>query len=75
MKEQSLGPRSQPTIRDVASLARVSVATVSRAINQPTRLSAHTLLKVRAAIASLSFTPNQHAQNLARGPLPPTFIL
>lgn len=55
------------TIRDIAKLARVSSATVSRVINHSGYVSEVTREKVLAAIEELNYTPNIHAQNLRRG--------
>jgi LacI family transcriptional regulator, repressor for deo operon, udp, cdd, tsx, nupC, and nupG len=50
-------------IRDVARLADVSVATVSRALSNPEKVSPGSLAKVHAAIAELSYKPNMLARN------------
>ncbi|MEE1673655.1 LacI family DNA-binding transcriptional regulator [Agarivorans aestuarii] len=57
-----------PTIIDVAKKAGVSVATVSRIINQTTFVSESKVEKVQQAIKALNFTPNYHAQNLTNNP-------
>ena len=54
---------SGATIHDVAALAGVSVATVSRVMNG-TRVSAEKSKLVREAAASLSFTPSRTARSL-----------
>ncbi len=51
-----------PTIIDVAQLAGVSVATVSRAINKPEKVSPKTLQRVNKAIDDLSFVPKAEAR-------------
>jgi DNA-binding LacI/PurR family transcriptional regulator len=53
------------TIRDVARLAGVSVATVSRYINQAAVVTDATALKVQAAMEELQFSPHPVARNLA----------
>ena len=55
-------------IRDIAKKAGVSVATISRAINQETRskLSPKTLKLVDAVIQKYGYTPNLAARNLNR---------
>ena len=58
---------SAPTIKQVAQLAGVSIATVSRCLNEPDRAGQKTLAKVRAAVAELGYTPNLLAQNFRRG--------
>ena len=46
------------TIRDVARLAGVSLITVSRALNEPQRVSPETLKRVQAAVATTNYVPN-----------------
>ncbi len=55
----------QPTISDVASLAGVSIATVSRVINGTSPVSTGVAARVREAIASLNFIPHSAARILA----------
>lgn len=57
--------RHSATITDVASLAGVSIATVSRVINGTTRVSVAAATKVRAAITTLNFVPHSAARVLA----------
>ena len=57
--------KRRPTIEDVASLAGVSIKTVSRVVNREPNVRASTQEKVEAAIAELGYTPNPSAQNLA----------
>lgn len=52
------------TLSDVAALARVSPATVSRAFNQPQLLNPETRERVRAAAASLRYAPDGLARSL-----------
>lgn len=52
------------TIKDVAGLAGVSVATVSRALNKSGYVSEKSRLKVEAAIKELDFYPNEVARSL-----------
>ncbi|MDD7972216.1 LacI family DNA-binding transcriptional regulator [Roseinatronobacter alkalisoli] len=56
--------KTQPKIKDVAFVAGVSTATVSRALTQPDRLSAPTRQKVFDAIHSTGYRVNQAARNL-----------
>jgi DNA-binding LacI/PurR family transcriptional regulator len=56
---------SSSTIRDVARLAGVSVATVSRFINQNAPLAEETQKRVQAAMDELHFIPHLTARNLA----------
>ncbi len=53
------------TIRDVAKLANVSVATVSRVLNEPEKVAPATQERVRAVMAELNFIPNLNARSLA----------
>ena len=53
-----------PTIRDVATLAGVSTATVSQVLNATGRASAKANEKVLDAISSLNFRPNGNAASL-----------
>jgi len=54
-----------PTISDVARLAGVSIATVSRVINGNTPVAASTAERVQAAIKELKFVPRTAARVLA----------
>lgn len=53
------------TIRDVARLANVSVATVSRVINKNSNVSNNTKQRVDKAIKELGYKPNSIAKGLA----------
>jgi LacI family transcriptional regulator len=53
------------TIDDVAALARVSIKTVSRVINEEPNVSASTRDKVEKAITRLKFRPSRAAKSLA----------
>ena len=53
------------TIYEVSKLAGVSLATVSRVINNNTRVSDKTRLKVETAMNELGYRPNSIAQSLA----------
>ncbi|PRY76379.1 LacI family repressor for deo operon, udp, cdd, tsx, nupC, and nupG [Yoonia maritima] len=59
-------PKKPATIEDVARLAEVSIATVSRAISKPEKVAESTRKKVNAAIARTGYTANAMAQNLRR---------
>ncbi|MFI5694057.1 LacI family DNA-binding transcriptional regulator [Kribbella sp. NPDC051586] len=61
--EKSEGSRP-PTIEMVAAKAGVGRQTVSYAINQPQRVAAPTLARVRAAIEELGYRPNRVARSL-----------
>lgn len=75
---QSSTPRSAPRssksrstvkvdIRDVASLARVSIATVSRTINHVSTVDPALAARVRKAVADLNYFPNTQARALVSG--------
>lgn len=55
------------TIRDVANLAGVSVATVSRALQQPDRVSAKTRNKVMETVEKVGYKPNLMAVKFRSG--------
>jgi LacI family transcriptional regulator len=57
--------RNASTIRDVARLAGVSVATISRYLNNSAPLSAETAERVQAAMTELNFSPHPAARSLA----------
>ncbi|MDF2369437.1 MAG: LacI family DNA-binding transcriptional regulator [Rhizobiaceae bacterium] len=57
-------PRKPATIEDVASLAGVSIATVSRAIHTPEKVAESTRKKVTTAVARTGYTANAMARNL-----------
>jgi len=52
------------TLRDVAKKADVSIATVSRAINNPDKVSSDTLARIRKTMRSLNYNPSRVAQRL-----------
>jgi len=51
------------SIRDVSSMAGVSVATVSRALRNPEQVAEPTRTRVLEAVAALDYRPNQMARN------------
>ena len=53
-----------PTIKDVAAMAGVSVATVSRYINESGYVSENTKEKIAKAVEVLDYTPNEVARSL-----------
>jgi LacI family transcriptional regulator len=59
--------RQQITIRDVARLARVSIGTASKALNNSGSLRQETRDRVIAIARQLGFRPNDLAQSLHRG--------
>jgi LacI family repressor for deo operon, udp, cdd, tsx, nupC, and nupG len=58
---------SQVSIKDVARLAGVSIATVSRCVNEPERVRPETREKVEQAIRETGYSPNTLAQSFRRG--------
>jgi len=63
-----VGPRrSSIRLEDVAHEAGVGLATVSRALNQPTRVSARTRAHVLATAERLGYSGNMAAMNLRSG--------
>ncbi|MGF7048093.1 LacI family transcriptional regulator [Paenibacillus sp. DS2015] len=52
------------TIKDVARMAEVSVATVSRVINESGYVNVDTRKRVEAAIKEINYTPNEVARSL-----------
>ena len=57
--------RSIPTLDDVAKLAAVSTATVSRCLNAPEQVSDSTRKRVNKAVKALGYTPNFGARFMA----------
>lgn len=57
--------KRRATIEDVASLAGVSIKTVSRVVNREANVRASTKEKVEHAIDELEYRPNPSARNLA----------
>ena len=57
--------KRRATIGDVATLAGVSIKTVSRVVNREPNVRAATQEKVEGAIAELKYHPNPSARNLA----------
>jgi len=58
---------ANPTITELAKLAGVSIATVSRCVNSPEKVGKKTLARVRKIIEETNFSPNALAQNFRRG--------
>jgi LacI family transcriptional regulator len=67
MPDPTSDSRGPSTIRDVAALAGVSVTTVSNFFNHPGRMTPATRERVRTAIESWGFSPNDAARSLRRG--------
>jgi LacI family transcriptional regulator len=60
-------PKKRANLRDVAKAAGVSVATVSRVLNEPGVVKKDTLEKVQAAITQLKFVPSAAARAINSG--------
>lgn len=60
------GERREPTMRDVAALAKVSTKTVSRVINGLPGAGQEVVDRVRAAARTLGYRPNLTASSLRR---------
>lgn len=60
------GERREPTMRDVAALAKVSTKTVSRVINDLPGAGPEVVERVRAAARTLGYRPNLTASSLRR---------
>ena len=58
---------AQVSIKQVAEIAGVSIATVSRCINNPAQLRERTRARVQAAILETGYSPNTIAQSFRRG--------
>ncbi len=58
--------QKRPTIREVAQMAQVSVATVSRVMNKTARVAPDVSARVQDAIRILNFSPNPAARGLVR---------
>lgn len=57
--------RKSPTVYDVAELARVSIATVSRVLRSPEKVAHATRDRVLSAVKELGYVPNASARSLA----------
>jgi LacI family repressor for deo operon, udp, cdd, tsx, nupC, and nupG len=55
------------SIKDVARITGVSIATVSRCLNNPERVKENTRIRVQEAIRRTGYTPNTLAQSFRRG--------
>lgn len=64
---QTLPRQRNATLRDVAALAGVSVATASKALNGRDEVHPETRSRVLQAAEKISFTPNALAKNLLSG--------
>lgn len=62
-----MNPMAEVSIKEVASLAGVSIATVSRCINNPDKVKEKTRIQVQDAIMKTGYAPNTLAQSFRRG--------
>ena len=60
-----MSTKPKPSIKDVARLAGVSTATVSRSLNEPRKVNQETLASVRQAVDQLGYTPHFGGRALA----------
>jgi LacI family repressor for deo operon, udp, cdd, tsx, nupC, and nupG len=58
--------KKPPTIQDVARYAKVSTATVSRALSMPERVSQSTRKRIEEAVVATGYTLNEAARSLRR---------
>jgi LacI family transcriptional regulator len=63
--QRSKSGKGAPTLHDVATLAGVSTATVSRCLNLPDQVNEDTQAKVRDAVRTLGYSPNFGARVMA----------
>lgn len=63
-QQQDSGRNVMPTIKEIAKMCDVSVATVSNIINDTGRVGEETRRKVLKVIAQMNYTPNVVAKNL-----------
>ena len=66
MSENDISEKSSLTVRDIARLAGVSTATVSRVVNGSGTVSRKTEKSVLAAVSRLQYCPSSHAAELGR---------
>ena len=57
-------PTRVRTVKEIAAIANVSVATVSRALQRPELVSEETRLRIHEVVKRLGYTPNALARNL-----------
>ena len=67
MKTVTGGRNMNVTIRDIAKMANVSIATVSRYMNNPNIVSENTRMKIATAIEETNYKPNEVARGLSSG--------
>jgi LacI family repressor for deo operon, udp, cdd, tsx, nupC, and nupG len=57
-------PARVSTVKEIAAIAKVSVATVSRALQRPEIVSEATRLRIHEVVRRMGYTPNALARNL-----------
>ncbi|WP_295312302.1 LacI family DNA-binding transcriptional regulator [Roseobacter sp.] len=62
-----MNKQTAPTLEDVARLAGVSTASISRALNAPSKVAPATREKIEKAVEVLGYTPNFGGRALASG--------
>lgn len=67
MKDMDKKKNKKTTIKDVASLAGVSISSVSRYLSNPQSIQPLAAYNIRNAIRELKYEPNKFAQNLRKG--------
>jgi LacI family gluconate utilization system Gnt-I transcriptional repressor len=65
LKRRRQQARPRPTLTEVARIAKVSPATVSRALNNPSLVADETSKRIRAAVVATGYVPNLLAGGLA----------
>jgi len=65
MTNEALKTGAAPTLEDVARVAQVSTASISRALNDPDKVAKETRKRIEAAIDQLGYTPNFGGRALA----------
>jgi DNA-binding LacI/PurR family transcriptional regulator len=66
MSDNDTSEKSSLTVRDIARLAGVSTATVSRVVNGSGTVSRKTKTNVLAAVSKLQYCPSNYAAELGR---------
>ncbi len=67
MPDDGIAPNTRPRVADVARMAGVSAATVSRILNGSTSFAEETRRRVQEAALTLGFQPDPAARSLRRG--------
>jgi LacI family transcriptional regulator len=64
IKELGMNKHAEPTIHDIARELNISASTVSRALNDNSRISLKTREKIKSVALALGYRPNTLASNL-----------